>query len=53
MNKATAVRLVRGLKSRENRKHEFFRRLKQNLAADNPKQQNRIVKEFRTLIIGP
>ena len=40
--------MLLGLKSRENRKHEFFKRLRQNLAIDDPKQQDRLVNEFRT-----
>ena len=41
-----------GLESQANRKHEFFKRLKENLANDDPKEQDRIVDEFRTLILG-
>jgi hypothetical protein len=45
--------LVRlGLESQENRKREFFKRLKENLADDDPNQQDRLVDEFRTLILG-
>ena len=47
---ATLVRL--GLESQANRKHEFFKRLKVNLAKDDPKEQDRMVEEFRTLILG-
>ena len=47
---ATLVRL--GLESQANRKHEFFKRLKVNLASDDPKEQDRMVDEFRTLILG-
>ena len=47
---ATLVRL--GLESQETRKREFFRRLKENLANDNPNQQDRLVDEFRALILG-
>ena len=43
--------LVRlGLESQANRKREFFKRLKDNLAKDDPKAQDRMVDEFRTLI---
>jgi hypothetical protein len=47
---ATLVRL--GLESQENRKREFFQRLKNNLGNDDPHQQDRLVDEFRTLILG-
>jgi hypothetical protein len=47
---ATLVRL--GLESQQDRKREFFKRLKQNLAGDDPKQQDRLVNEFRALILG-
>jgi hypothetical protein len=46
----TLVRL--GLESQEIRKRDFFKRLRQNLANDNPKQQDRLVDEFRALILG-
>ena len=41
-----------GLEGQENRKREFFRRLKENLANDDPNQQDRLVDEFRMLILG-
>jgi hypothetical protein len=47
---ATLVRL--GLESQANRKHDFFKRLKENLARGDPKEQDRMVDEFRTLILG-
>src|SRR6202521_4624232 len=52
MSKAIAALVRFGLESQENRKREFFRRLKANLAHDDPKQQDRLVDEFRTLILG-
>jgi hypothetical protein len=50
MSKAIAA-LVR-LESQESRKREFFRRLKENLVNDDSKQQDRLVDEFRALILG-
>jgi hypothetical protein len=47
---ATLVRL--GLESQERRKRDFFRKLKDNLANDDPKQQDRMIDEFRALILG-
>jgi len=47
---AAQVRL--GLESQENRKREFFKRLQQNLADDDPNQQDRMVDEFRALMLG-
>ena len=40
------------VEGQEQRKQEFFRKLKQNLAGDYPKQQDCMVEEFRTLILG-
>jgi len=48
--KSKAGRL--GLVSQEDRKREFFKRLKDNLAGDDPKQEDRLVDEFRALILG-
>lgn len=53
MSKAIAALVRLGLESQENRKREFFRRLKESLANDSPNQQDRLVDEFRALILGP
>jgi hypothetical protein len=52
MSKAIASLVQIGLESHENRKREFFKRLKENLSNDDPNQQDRLVDEFRTLILG-
>ena len=52
MSKAIAALVRLGLESQANRKSEFFKRLKENLAKDDPKEQDRMVDEFRTLILG-
>ena len=52
MSKAIAALVRLGLESQENRKREFFKRLKENLANDEPNQQDRLVDEFRVLILG-
>ena len=52
MSKAIATLVRLGLESQQERKREFFKRLKQNLAEDDPKQQDRLVDEFRRLILG-
>src|SRR3954452_13996308 len=52
MSKAIAALVRLGLESQANRKREFFRKLKENLAKDDPNEQDRIVDEFRTLILG-
>ncbi len=52
MSKAIAALVRLGLDSQEARKREFFKRLRENLANDDPKQQDRMVDEFRTLIMG-
>ena len=46
----TLVRL--GLESQGSRKREFLKRLKKNLAGDDVKQEDQLVDEFRTLILG-
>jgi hypothetical protein len=40
------------LESQANRKRQFFKKLKSNLAKEDPNEQDRIVDEFRTLIRG-
>jgi len=52
MSKAIATLVRLGLESQQDRKREFFKRLKHNLAEDDPKQQDRLVNEFRALILG-
>ena len=52
MNKAITALVRLGLESQENRKRESFKRLKENLADDDPNQQDRLFDEFRRLILG-
>jgi hypothetical protein len=52
MSKAIAALVRLGLESQANRKREFFKKLKDNLAKEDPNEQDRIVDEFRTLILG-
>jgi hypothetical protein len=52
MSKAIAALVRLGLEGQENRKREFFKRLKENLSNEDPNQQDRLVDEFRTLILG-
>ncbi len=52
MSKAIAALVRLGLDSQERRKKEFFGKLKANLANDDPKLQDRLVDEFRNLILG-
>lgn len=52
MSKAIAALVRLGLESQADRKREFFKRLKKNLANDDPREQDRLVDEFRTLILG-
>src|SRR5437899_2096953 len=51
MSKAIAALVRLGLENQANSKREFFRKLKDNLAKDDPIEQDRIVDEFRTLIL--
>ena len=52
MSKAIAALVRLGLEGQEKRKREFFEKLRQNLANDDPEQQDRLVDEFRALILG-
>ena len=52
MSKAIAALVRLGLQSHVDRKREFFKRLKENLGNDDPRDQDRLVDEFRTLILG-
>jgi hypothetical protein len=52
MSKAITALVRQGLESQEDRKRQFFKTLKENLANDNPKEQDRLVDEFRALILG-
>ena len=52
MSKAIAALVRLGLRSQEDRKREFFKRLKENLGNEDPHDQDRLVDEFRTLILG-
>lgn len=52
MSKAIASLVRIGLESQEERKRQFFEGLKENLANDDPASQDRMVDEFRSLILG-
>lgn len=52
MSKAIAALVRLGLESQWNRKREFFKRLKKSLGYGDPNQQDRLVDEFRTRILG-
>jgi hypothetical protein len=52
MSKAIATLVRLGLQSQEDRKHDFFKKLRSNLDSDDPKQQDRLIGEFRALILG-
>jgi len=52
MSKALASLVRIGLESQESRKREFFKKLKENLKNDDPSEQDRMVEEFRALILG-
>src|SRR5260370_39692867 len=49
ISKAIAALVRLGLESQQNRKREFFRGLKANLANEDPNQKHRPVEGFRTL----
>ena len=52
MSKAIAALMRVGLEGQEIRKREFFKKLKTNLANDDPGEQDQMVEEFRALILG-
>lgn len=52
MSKAIATLVRLGLQSQEDRKQDFFKKLRMNLDSNDPKQQDRLVDEFRALILG-
>jgi hypothetical protein len=52
MSKAIAALVRLGLEGQEKRRREFFKRLKENLGNDDPSDQDRLVDEFRALIMG-
>jgi hypothetical protein len=52
VSKAIATLVRFGLESQENRRREFFRRLRENLANDDPRQQDQVIDDFRALILG-
>jgi hypothetical protein len=52
MSKAIASLVRLGIESQADRKRVFFKKLKENLTSDDPKQQDQLVDEFRDLILG-
>ncbi len=52
MSKAIASLVRLGLDHQEQRKRDFFQKLKANLADDNPERQDRVIDDFRALILG-
>jgi Mg2+/Co2+ transporter CorC len=52
MSRAIAALVRLGLQNQETRKREFFKKLKANLANDDPKQEDQLVDDFRDLILG-
>jgi DNA polymerase/3'-5' exonuclease PolX len=52
VSKAIAALVRLGLEGQERRKREFFKKLKTNLANDDPNQQDQMIDEFRDLILG-
>jgi len=52
ISKAIAALVRLGLESQTSRKREFFEKLKANLDKGDASEQDRLVDEFRTLILG-
>jgi len=52
MSKAIVALVRLGLESQESRKREFFNKVRKNLANGDPKFEDKMVDEFRALILG-
>ena len=52
MSKAIAALVRFGLESQESRKKEFIKKMKANLASNDPEKEDQMVDEFRALILG-
>jgi hypothetical protein len=52
MSKAIAALVRIGLEGQEQRKREFFKKLKANLASADKSKEDELVDEFRSLILG-
>ena len=52
VSKAIAALVRLGLENQERRKREFFKKLKENLKDDTAENQDRMVEEFKALILG-
>ena len=52
MSKAIANLVRFGLDSQADRKKEFFAKLRENLENGDPAQEDRLVDDFRALILG-
>ena len=52
MSKAIAALVRIGLEGQEHRKREFFQKLRANLASADPRREDELVDEFRSLILG-
>ncbi len=52
MSKAIASLVRLGLQGQEERKREFFKKLRANLANDDPGKEDEMIDQFRTLILG-
>ena len=52
ISKAIAALVRIGLEGQEIRKREFFKKLRENLASESPAQEDVLVDEFRSLVLG-
>lgn len=52
MSKAIATLVRVGVEAQQQRKRDFFSKLRANLANDDPKRQDRMIDEFRNIILG-
>lgn len=50
--KTIVALLHRSLVSQDARKRQFLKKLRKNLANNDPRQQDQLVDEFRALILG-
>lgn len=52
VSKAIAALVRIGLEGQQQRKREFFEKLRENLATADPSREDELVDEFRSLILG-
>jgi hypothetical protein len=52
MSKAIATLVQAGISGQEQRRRDFFQKLKANLSSADPSREDELIDEFRSLILG-